>query len=512
MSISAVASDAPAGPDESGERQPLGPLARLRAQGPPRLLRLLRMDWLWVALLTAGIGRYQAGKPELWRDELASWSAATRSTGQLLEMLRHVDAVSGAYYLLLHEWISIAGDSPVMMRIPSVIAMAGASACVVLTARRLFDRRTALLAGLIFATVPSISRYAQEARSYAFVVLAVSAAMLLLLRALERPTWRRWLAYAAAVTASGLFHIVSLLFLAAHALIVLLRWWRDRSRRPLIGFTAAVTVGLIPLIPLVILGRRQVTRQIGWVQKPVLQTFADIWSPLFGSALVCGCVLALAVLPSAWPRGRRRAFEIGLVASLPILLNWFVSQGNTSYFSERYMLFTVPAWSVLAAAGLGALRPRVLGALGLVGMVLLGLPDQGGLRDVNSHEWSDTTAAARILIKGYQPGDGFAPLRSTSAWMMIDYQMEYDMPPAVKLHDVFTAKTPAQAQDLFAVECTDPVACLGDTARVWVVTTGDNPSPVYGFPKNEADALMSAYKAADIEHVRGLTVSLLVRQ
>ena len=76
----------------------------------------------------------------------------------------------GLYYLLMHGWM-VLGTSPAVMRIPSVIAMAVAAALMVIIGRRLTGSGWAgLFAGLIMALTPSISYYAQTARSYAMVV------------------------------------------------------------------------------------------------------------------------------------------------------------------------------------------------------------------------------------------------------------------------------------------------------------------------------------------------------
>lgn len=93
-------------------------------RGASRTPRSARFDWLWAAVLTLAVATVGSDNPQLWRDELASWNAAIRSTGDLIGMLGHVDAVSGLYYLLLHGWISVFGDSEVMLRMPSAIAMA----------------------------------------------------------------------------------------------------------------------------------------------------------------------------------------------------------------------------------------------------------------------------------------------------------------------------------------------------------------------------------------------------
>ncbi|MFJ9610105.1 glycosyltransferase family 39 protein [Kitasatospora sp. NPDC101176] len=471
-----------------------------------------RTVWLWPALVTLALGVRGSWRPELWRDEVATWSAATRSTGGLLDMLQHVDAVSGTYYLLMHFWISGFGDSPTLFRLPSALAMAAAAALVVLAGRKLFGTWPGFFGGMLFAVLPSVSRFAQEGRGYAFAVMSVAAATWLLLRALERPTAPRWLPYALAVVSVGLFHVVALTVLVPHAVVVLMRWWRWRRHRLLIAFSVSVPVALLALVPVIVLGRRQAGRQISWLHSPNLQDFVETWHGMFGSALVSGCMLGLCALPAAWPRGRRPALEIGLVAGVPLVLIWAISQAQTSYFLDRYLLFTLPAWAVLAGAGLTALRPRALIAVGLAGTALLGLQDQQAVRTATSHDWSDPKGAARIIADGYRPGDGIVPVRGGAAYMMLDHALEYYLPRDIHPRDVFVQRSAAAKQDLYADECVLPAACAAGVDRIWVVTYGSPDDPYKQLPDDEVKVLTSEFTRAKTDSVRGLTVTLLERK
>ena len=153
-----------------------------------------RVPWCWPALATVALGFYQIDRPVLWRDELASWSFASRPVSGLIATAHNTGAAQLAYYLLLHFWLAAFGDSTEAMRALSVLAMAAAAACVTLVGRRLAGARAGLLSGLVFALVPSISRFAQEVRFYSFEVLVAMLATLLLLRAMDQPSVRRWLA------------------------------------------------------------------------------------------------------------------------------------------------------------------------------------------------------------------------------------------------------------------------------------------------------------------------------
>jgi len=69
--------------------------------------------------------------PSLWGDEAASLLSAERPLATLPQMIGHVDAVHATYYVLLHEWIRIAGTSAFAIRLPSALAVGAAAAAVV---------------------------------------------------------------------------------------------------------------------------------------------------------------------------------------------------------------------------------------------------------------------------------------------------------------------------------------------------------------------------------------------
>jgi mannosyltransferase len=83
----------------------------------------------------------------------------------LLYMLGRVDAVLGPYYLFMFGWIRVFGDSELSLRMPSILGVALAAGLTAQLGRRLFDARTGLLAGLLLAGLPAMSRYASRGRA-----------------------------------------------------------------------------------------------------------------------------------------------------------------------------------------------------------------------------------------------------------------------------------------------------------------------------------------------------------
>ncbi|MFJ9949246.1 glycosyltransferase family 39 protein [Kitasatospora sp. NPDC091207] len=508
----------------------------MRSAGLPHpVLRTLGQVWLWPALAMLCVGGYELGTPELWRDEVTTWTVATRSPGDLLGLLRHTDASNGAYYLLMHVWTSVFGDSAIALRLPSVLAMAGAAAFVALTARRLFGGRVAAISGgLLFTAVPQISRYAQEARSYAVVTCAVAAATWFLLRALERPTPRRWAPYCVAMAVAGTGHLIAFATLAGQSAVVLLHLWRTGgavARRLLRQYPSAVLVAALPVVPVVVLGSRQSGRQLGWVGTPAFDQLRHFGEPLFGSAGVFHTFVLLGLLALVAPGHRLPSLQLLLLAVLPVVAVWLVSQGSTSYFVDRYLLFTVPAWAALAGGAVQTVHStvaaaarrsrtprqvRAAGAVLAVGLIavpaVVALPTQSLVRYPGSHSMSRAPyrAAAALISAGYRPGDGLATPLGDQGWAMVGDGVSYYLPKGVRPYPVFVDRSAVQARDLFPTTCPQAVACLGPGQRVWLVVLGNTADPLTVVPADQARALRARYGPPErVTPLGGMTLALL---
>jgi mannosyltransferase len=486
-----------------------------------------RLPWAWPALLTLVLGFYQVGRPELWRDELASWSFASRPVTELITAAHHTGATQLAYYLVLHAWMAAFGDSAFAMRAPSVLAMAAAAACVALVGRRLAGPRAGLIAGLVFALVPSVSRFAQEIRFYAFAVLAAMLATLLLLRALDRPSAPRWLGYAASLALVGYVDLVALSVVAGHIAGAVLRCWYDRDRRKL-WFLAAVAGGTAACVPVMLAGTAQARNQIAWIARPGLDLtdFAFFGRNLFYSTSVAAALIVVAIL--AWAVAWREAAFMTALAIGPVAAVWLISQGSYSYFFPRYLLFTVGAWALLAGIGLSRLDARIAASAGLI-LAVLGAGNQQVIRETGAHSWPtypvglggdylDYAAAAAYLAHRARPGDGviYQDRQDNESWLMIGYGLRYymsrDVPngrPAPR--ELLIARTAAEAGTLYPVPCRHPAACLGAEPRIWIVGGAREKSPDQAVTPAQAAVLRPLYHLRQVKHVRNLTVFLLTR-
>lgn len=420
------------------------------------------------AALMLLVGGVRIGHPSLGWDENASWLVSQRTPAQIVEQARHFDGVISPYYLFLHFWTALFGDSEVALRLPSLIAVALGVGVAGELGRRLFSPGVGLLGALLLVAVPQTSRYAQEARAYGFAFLFATVATLLLYRVIDRGGWWRWTCYGVAVTLTGLAHIFALLMLAGHLFTVLSRWWLSRERA-LFRWFPVTAIALLPVVPFVYLGATQRGDQLDWITKVTPHTVLEAPASIFGATVAGLLVIGLA-LAARWP-DRALIRELAILTWVPPAVLLGMSFLMDPVWVPRYVLFVLPALTLSAAAALHGMRLRALIVLAVVAVTAF--PDQRAIRGPATHMGPDFRAIARIIASEQRPSDAIVYARSGN-WSLragIDYQLRG------KPHPVDTLlRTPsAEAGQLAAVECAEP-SCLGSPQRIWYFrqwTTGE---------------------------------------
>lgn len=469
--------------------------------GPKRGNRWQRMlSWLLPALVTGGLGGLGLTRPALWTDELATWGMAGTPWHRMWPVLRWVDAVLAPYYVLMRGWAELAGTSDLALRVPSLAAMIGAAGLAGGLGTRLGGYRAGLLAGLVFAVLPSTTRFAQEARPYALTAFVAVAATYLLVRAWERPTVARFGAYSIAIVLLGLLHILALLLLVAHAWTAA-AWYR----RTLPRWALSAAVAVAPLLPLAWLGRQQ-SGQVAYIPKVGLHSAGPYATVVLGTVglAIAMAVLGLFSLPLRRPAGLYAAWVVlpaaGLVAaSLAVPL-----------FLPRYLILTAPGWALVAGAALARLRWS--GAIAaLLGVAALGVPAQVGMREVDGHDEA-TRTVAQIIAANRQPGDVvvYAAAEQRGGWTARDLVTHY-VPADRRPADPLLLRPPRTDGQLLAGECPAVPRCLHSPARIWVVRLGEFTDPLAGLGTAKEQVLRPNYRIERVWRPRNLTLALLVR-
>ena len=203
------------------------------------------MRLLWALLCAAATLLWlRPATSSLWLDEAVTYWVASDSIDTLLQRGREFSGGSPFYYLFPWASLKLFGPSELALRLPSLLAMAGATMLVAAIGRRLFDRETGVLAAIVFALHQLIQFEARNARTYAIGVFFAAAATLMLLKWLERPSLWRALSYGLLAGCVFATHFLFAFLLLVHALSVQM-WvlWKQTPAR----FSAVITLGLCTL-------------------------------------------------------------------------------------------------------------------------------------------------------------------------------------------------------------------------------------------------------------------------
>lgn len=142
----------------------------------------------WLAILITLVGGWLRvlllDKNGLWLDEAFSVWAANLSVGDMLQWIVKIDQHPPLYYLLLHYWVALNGDTPYHARLLSVLFGTGTIPIIYLIGKRMSGAIMGLTAAVILALSLFNIAYAQEARMYTCLTFNAAAAIYALVRLL----------------------------------------------------------------------------------------------------------------------------------------------------------------------------------------------------------------------------------------------------------------------------------------------------------------------------------------
>ncbi|GIH70512.1 glycosyltransferase family 39 protein [Sphaerimonospora thailandensis] len=460
-------------------------------------------------------------------DELATYSAVTRSLSGLWLLVQHIDGHFLPYYLFMHFWAMLS-DAEWWLRLPSALALGVAAGFLADLGRRLHSARAGLLGAALFAVLPSVSYHGANARPYAFAAAAAVISAWALHRLVEAPTTRRACWYAGGVALLGCTHLFSVLVLPAQLLAAA---WLLPRREILTRALPAMAAGCLPVAVLGLVGWGE-RHAISWI-KPhgpdVLLKFPKMvtGSPTLGPALFAVAVAGVVILlrrpadradraDRTGRTGRAWGALLGGWLVFPPVLLLLVSAVLTPAYVDRYLFVAAPALALTAgvtlAAGYDLLRsgvliPRLTAWGAVLIAAVLGMPDQIDYRQQNGH-YDDFPGAVRVVQSKARQRDAILYGQS---WLRTGFGY-YGR--GVLPDDVMRVGT-ASGTAFEYPERSDVAAALKGRTRVWIVWRGTKQSGLTGSKFPEVTAvravgfrLSSAWHSAELP---GLTVALFSR-
>lgn len=359
------------------------------------MTRRARQPWcphvalLVLVLLAAALRFYRLDAQSFWNDEGNSARIAERPLALILEGAAG-DIHPPGYYLLLHVWRAVAGQSEFALR--SLSAMAGVAlvALAYRLGRELFGSTIGLQAAWLGALAPLAVYYSQEARMYALLGVLSVASTLLALRALgaaggaqmrvpRTPRPGALLAYVA-LCAAGLYTQYAFAFVLLVHNAVFGLWWLALARRQpgpwrwLGAWVAAQCVIVLLYLPWLpsalgsLAGWSAAGRgyALGSGLLDVLRVFSVGITLSLERAVLPLALFGLLLVAGLWPRRRGQAewFSVAVCALyflLPVGLIFAFDLYKPAWL--KFLLVVLPAFHLLVARG-GDILARAAGRVG----------------------------------------------------------------------------------------------------------------------------------------------------
>lgn len=414
-----------------------------------------------VMALALVIRLFGIDRESLWIDEAYSIWFARQPYGDLVGDIAITEFNPPLYYLLLHVWVDLFGESVVSLRLLSSLINVATIPFVYLTARWSVPARhghvTGLLAGTLFALCFAEIQYAHEARTYALLVLSfslVTAASARIVRDLanlddmpgERPAGWPWLLLGLGAALTFWSHYTSLLLVALAGLAHILVWIvLARRRLDIFGlYLRSAALFLVVAAPALWIFLAYAMPGSGdfWIHPPSLADAIDATSIIFGAAFALDSwsldiLMRLAIfapwpllgLVYAWRSGQTQVrINAGLLALLSVAafgLFLLVTYLGRPVFLQRIVLPTQIGWIVLCAMSplifpSGRARHVAAGAV-VLAFSAGAIAYHGARAEITKKEpWREVAA----LISQHSP-DGAKVFTSGSGEVILDHYLEH---------------------------------------------------------------------------------------
>jgi 4-amino-4-deoxy-L-arabinose transferase-like glycosyltransferase len=285
----------------------------------------------------------------LWGDESFTAVAVQQSFGRMLAIVAK-DTAPPLYYICLFIWTRLFGPSEISIRLLSVLFYLGTVVVVYLIARKIWNHQTGLLASLLLVANPFLFPFAFEGRMYAILVFFVTLSFYFFIS-------KNQVGYILATAAALYSH-----HYAALAVLFQFFWafttTKNLKKNWFQTLKPYLFIGLLYL-PWLYPLYRQVTLVAGgfWLGKPLPRDVSNLYlNYLRGSTIFAwqkwwplwaGLILLVKKWSVKWPSN---LLLLGW-AVFPALLAYFLSQGKTSLFYDRYLIYIIPVLVLLLAGG-----------------------------------------------------------------------------------------------------------------------------------------------------------------
>ena len=278
----------------------------------------------------------------LWGDEAFAAVLAQKSYWQIILGVAK-DTSPPLFYLSLHTWMKFFGINEIAIRAHSFLYFLLTVVVVYLIGKKLFDKKTGIIAALLAFFNPFLFQYGFEGRMYSILAFYCILSMYCFLT-------KRKVPYILA-TAAALYSHHFAIFIVAVQLFLSLPNLRKNFYKTIQPFLYVALLYLPWFYPLYY--QTSLVQSGFWLGKPgIKELYHLLRNFLIGSFKhhFQTKIFAVSLFSLALRRWRRKDFSLVVWFGLPIFLTFAISHLKESIFFDRYMLFVIPALIIILAS------------------------------------------------------------------------------------------------------------------------------------------------------------------
>ncbi|MGQ9628667.1 MAG: glycosyltransferase family 39 protein [Anaerolineae bacterium] len=369
-----------------------------------------------IILFAFALRLFKLGAESIWYDESVSLYLAKEPLDRLIFHTAH-DIHPPGYYILLHFWLLLAGDSEFSAAFFSLFFGLLLLPVGYWLGRFLYGSRVGMVAAGLVAISPFNLWYSQEIRMYTLGAFLALVGLYCLVRLLGNGGWKLEVGGWILSSVWGLYTLYYFVFLlAAENLYVLYHIWRKRDWAFLWRWVPAQTAIIVLYLPWLPIALRQAANPPvpPWrAFVPLQKILSESWAALLVGQSVEGWQAYVAMFTLgliyicglAW-RGKGYRLLLASYTFGPVALIYIASFWNP-LFHVRYVFTYSGAFCILMAAGLVwlARRARLMAILAGAGILISSTYSMFNYYFNERYLSDDYRAAVDYLAGRYRPGD-----------------------------------------------------------------------------------------------------------
>ena len=314
--------------------------------------------FLSILLLAFVLRLFYLSHESIWLDEGISIAMAKLNFAQLIDKSA-IDSLPPLYYLLLHYWMLLLGDSEFSVRFLSLVFSAASIVVSYQLTKYLWQEKVALITAFLLAISVFHIEYAQEARMYSLLTFLSVSSFYFFLKWKDSAA-KKWM---------FLLFLINLLFLYTHTLAVffiatqniyyfLLKKKGAIVVKSWIILQLLLLLAFLPWIQIFLL-QASVWQNMVWMPAPTIRDIAGTLSTYSGSILLTlvFCVLILKALIHYKKEQLKFNFLVFWLAFPTALLLVFCFLFQSIYL-QKYTIASSLPFFILVAYGIQSFEQK----------------------------------------------------------------------------------------------------------------------------------------------------------